>query len=192
MAVFLILNTLRMNFSERRRDMAIVRVLGATTTQIVGLHLAEGILHRAFGATGGHSLESDVSERSGAHALGLMLNVISIPAHDVPLVADGTAVVLGPVVATIAALVPALAVRVAYRPSKRSSDTELRPAERIPVWAVFTGVAAWCIAVSVLYLVVTKRLPPSAAIPAGLLMLIGFVAIIPAMLVPLVRLCPGC
>ena len=50
MAVFIILNTLRMNFSERRRDVAVLRVLGATTRQIVVLHLSEGLAMGLVGA----------------------------------------------------------------------------------------------------------------------------------------------
>ena len=43
MAVFIILNSLRMNFSECRRDIAVLRVLGATRGQIVTLHLMQGL-----------------------------------------------------------------------------------------------------------------------------------------------------
>jgi putative ABC transport system permease protein len=165
MAVFLILNSLRMNFSERRSDMAIVRVLGATTTQVLGLHIGEGICIGLLGATAGIPL-SILLARGLEHALGLMLNV-SIPAHEFSLVTIATAVVLGPVVATIAAVLPALQSR-RISAIEALCENDMRPAEHIPLWAVIAGAFAWCVAVSVLFLVVTKRLPPAAAISAPL------------------------
>ena len=50
MAVFIVLNTMRMNFGERRRDMAVLRVLGVTSRQLVRLQLAEGLALGLFGA----------------------------------------------------------------------------------------------------------------------------------------------
>ena len=186
MAVFLILNSLRMNFSEHRRDMAIVRRCQRYDEANLGVTYCRRRFSRFAWAAAGIPL-SLLLARVLEHALGLVLNV-SIPAHEFSFATITIAVVLGPVVATIAAALPALQSR-RISAIEALSDTELRPPERIPLWAVVAGAIAWCVAVSVLFLVVTKRLPPAAAIPAGLLMLIGFVTLIPATLVPLVRLC---
>ena len=50
MAGFIVLNTLRMSFGERRRDMAILRVLGVTSPELVRLQLVEGVLLGLGGA----------------------------------------------------------------------------------------------------------------------------------------------
>ena len=55
MAAFIILNTLRMNFGERRRDMAVLRVLGVTSGQI------------------------DSSPSDGRSALGLIGAMLGVP-----------------------------------------------------------------------------------------------------------------
>src|SRR5262249_32299394 len=50
MAGFIILNTLRMNFSERRREFAILRALGASQRQVRGLLWAESVWIGCLGA----------------------------------------------------------------------------------------------------------------------------------------------
>lgn len=185
MATFIILNTLRMNFGERRRDMAVVRVLGATSRQIAGLHLLEGFCLGLAGSALGVPLGMWLGHGLG-RVLAIAMGSAAAPPGELPLLALATAVVLGPLVACVAALIPAIQSR-KVSPVEALGDLELRSAERYPIWAVACGMAAWSAACVVLVMVWTERLPPDLAIPAGLLMLVGFIVVIPAVLGPLVH-----
>ncbi|HEY1598737.1 MAG TPA: FtsX-like permease family protein [Pirellulales bacterium] len=183
MAVFIILNTLRMNFSERRRDVAVLRVLGATTRQIVGCHLTEGLSMGLVGSALGIPLGLLLGR---GLSLGMQKLVDAhLPPPTAPWSAIAIALALGPLVAAVAALVPAWQSR---KVSAREAlgDVELRRAERFPLWAVCASTLAICAAIILMLLVVFERLPAQAAIPAGLLMLVAFIALIPVVLVPVV------
>ena len=184
MAVFIILNTLRMNFGERRRDVAVLRVLGATARQIVVFHLSEGVCMGLLGAVVGVPL-GVLLGRGLAGAMQGLLGT-SVPAPSVPLGAVATALALGPVVAAVAAVVPALQSR-KVSPREALGDVELRRAERFPVWAVVAALLAMGVSIVLMLLVVNELAAPRLAIPAGLLLLVGFIALIPAVLAPVVR-----
>ncbi len=184
MAAFIILNTLRMNFGERRRDMAILRVLGVTSGQLVGLQLLEGFCLGLIGSVLGIPLGLGLGQTLGA----VMRQVVAadIPAPQIPDWTIPAALVAGPLVACIAALLPALQSR-NVSASEALGDTDARRSERFPLWATLAGVVMWSIAVVLLLLIVFERLSPEAAIPAGVLMLVGFIVIIPLLLAPVVR-----
>ncbi|MEX0937838.1 MAG: FtsX-like permease family protein [Pirellulales bacterium] len=184
MAAFIILNTVRLNFSERRHDLAVLRVLGATRRQVLGLHLVEGaglgFAGAALGAPVGWWLG-----RALAGAMGALLEV-DIPAGQISTSEFAGAMALGPAVALLAALVPAIQSR-NVPPVEALGDLELRRSEHFPLWATAAGVAAWCLSVLLVALVAVERLAPQWAIPAGLLMLVAFIAVIPAAGRPVLR-----
>lgn len=184
MAAFIILNTLRLNFSERRRDVAVIRVLGATGRQVVGLHLLEGIGLGAIGAALGLPLGIWLGSVL-RQTMGQILEV-EIPTPEMPYSVVLVAFSLGPVVAALASLVPALQSR-RVSPVEALGEIELRRAEHFPLWATAVGVVAWCVSVVLVLLVMQERIVPEAAIPAGLLMLVAFIVVIPAVVVPVVR-----
>jgi putative ABC transport system permease protein len=184
MAAFIILNTLRLNFSERRRDFAVVRVLGATRRQLVELLVLEGFTMGAIGSLLGVPLGLLVG-LGLEHAMAGLLGLEAI-APEMPIAAILLALVLGPLVATLAALVPAMQTR-GVSASDAMGEMELRRGEHFPLWAAGLGVAAWCLASLLVLLVVRQQLPPEAAIPAGLLMLVAFVTILPAVVGPIIR-----
>jgi putative ABC transport system permease protein len=184
MAVFIILNTLRMNFGERRHDVAVLRVLGASARQIVTFHLSEGICMGLLGAAAGVPL-GVLLGRGLSGAMQSLLGA-SVPAPTIPLAAVITALLLGPVVAALAALVPALQSR-KVSPREALGDVELRRVERFPVWAAVVALALMGVSSALMLLVVNELVLPRLAIPAGLLLLVGFIAIIPAALSPVVR-----
>jgi putative ABC transport system permease protein len=184
MAAFIILNTLRLNFSERRWDFAVVRVLGATRRQLLELHLMEGLALGAIGSLLGVPLGC-VLARGLESAMAALLGVEPQPSQvssRMLLVASA----LGPVVAALASVVPALQAR-SVSAHEALGETELRRGERFPRWATSFGVLSWFVAATLVLLVVRERLPPEAAIPAGLLMLVSFIAVIPAVVRPVVR-----
>jgi putative ABC transport system permease protein len=182
MAAFIILNTLRLNFSERRRDFAVVRVVGATRGQLFSAHLVEGMLLGAFGAALGIPLGMLLGlglEQVMAALLGVTPRMPEISASAVAGV-----LVLGPLMTGFSAIVPAIQAR-SMSAGEAMGDAEPRQAEKLPLWAVAAGIGCWIASVVLVWLVVVKRLPPAAAIPAGILMLVAFVAIIPAVVRPM-------
>ncbi len=185
MAVFIVLNTMRMNFGERRRDMAVLRVLGVTSRQLVGLQLAEGLALGLFGAIIGMPLGLALGR--GLAAVMQSLAETNAGQPETPYWTLLVALVAGPLVAGIAALVPALQSR-GVSPLEALGDSETRRGERLPRWSIVGGLVAWSLAVALLILVALDRLAPDAAIPAGVLMLVGFIAVIPVLLRPVVRL----
>ncbi len=184
MAAFIVLNTLRMNFGERRRDMAVLRVLGVTSRQLVGLQLVEGLLLGFIGALLG--IPIGLALGTGLASLMQQLVEAEIPTPETPYWMLAAALVVGPLVAGMAALVPALQSR-GVSPVEALGDVEVRRGERFPWWSVIGGAAVWSVAVVLLLLVWLERLSTEAAIPAGVLMLVGFIAVIPALLRPVVR-----
>ncbi len=183
MAAFIILNTLRMNFAERRHDMGVVRMLGATSRQIAGLHLLEGLCLGLCGSLLGIPLGIWLGRGLG-QVMGLVLDTEIVTPQIAPS-AIAIALALGPVVACIAALAPALQAR-HVSPIEAVGDSELRQAERFPLWAIGMSLVAWCVATVVLLLIAHGLMPPDTAIPAGLLMLVAFIMLIPAVLGPIV------
>ncbi|MEX2112634.1 MAG: FtsX-like permease family protein, partial [Pirellulales bacterium] len=188
MAAFIVLNTLRMNFGERRRDMAVLRVLGVTARQLVQLQLAEGLLLGFIGAVLGIPL--GLALGTGLASLMQQLVEAEIPAPETPYWMLAAALVVGPLVAALAALVPALQSR-GVSPVEALGDFEARRGERFPWWSVIGGAVVWSVAVALLVLVALERLSTEAAIPAGILMLVGFIAVIPALLRPVIRSLAG-
>jgi putative ABC transport system permease protein len=184
MAAFIILNTLRLNFSERRRDMAVLRVLGATRRQIGAMHVIEGLSIGLAGSLLGAPLGLWLG-RSLRGAMGSLLEV-DIPTPEISYGVLLVALAVGPAVAAAAALVPAIQSR-RVSPVEVMVEMDLRGRERFPLWAVVGGATAWCLSLLLVLLVVFERLPPQTAIPAGLLMLVAFIAVIPAAVMPVVR-----
>lgn len=184
MAAFIILNTLQMNFSERRRDMAAIRLVGATKRQVFTLHLAEGACMGLAGSVLG--IPAGFLLGRGLWQVMQRVVVADVPAAQAPLSAWILALVLGPLIACVAALIPAARSR-KVSAMEALSEAELKRPERFPVWGIVTAGITWSIACVLLLLVVLERIAPEAAIPAGLLMLISFVMLIPLLLRPLAR-----
>jgi putative ABC transport system permease protein len=184
MAAFIVLNSLRMNFGERRRDMAVLRVLGVTSRQLVGLQLAEGLLLGWIGAVLG--IPAGLLLGRLLAALMQRLAEADIPVPDTPYWTLIAALVAGPLVAGLAAVAPALQSR-GISPVEALGDVEARRGERVPRWSIVCGAVVWLVAVGLLLLIADERLAAAAAIPAGVLMLVGFVTVIPALLRPVIR-----
>ncbi|HTN74133.1 MAG TPA: FtsX-like permease family protein, partial [Pirellulaceae bacterium] len=189
MATFIILNTLRMNFSERRRQLAIMRAIGATQSQIIRLLVTEGlwigVIGSIVGIPGGIGLAYVLSQ-----AMQELVDTnlpFSMPRWDTLLLALTT----GPLVSVIAAWLPARQSR-DISPAEGMRDDEARRADHFPRWALIITLLAWGIAVTLLALVVQEKIAPEAAIPAGLLMLIAFIGLIPVVSGPLLRLADRC
>jgi putative ABC transport system permease protein len=184
LATFIIVNVLRMNFSERRGELAILRVLGASVPQIVTLQLLEGGALGGAGAMlgipGGVVLGTSLS-----HAMQSMLE-IDLPGIELPWTSLALLFLVGPMIGCLGAAVPAWAAR-HVSPGEALRENELRQGERFPRWSVVAAGFAWIMAVTLLVLIIRESLAPELAVPAGLLMLAAFVLVIPALLSPLLR-----
>ncbi len=184
MAAFIILNTLRMNFGERRRDMALLRVLGATRGQLVALHVAEGACMGMVGSLLGVVLGIFVGR--GLSEVMQRLMGAEIEAPTLSYLALAICLVLGPALAALAAVVPALQSR-KVTAQESLGGVEPRRRERSPLWAVVTGSLTIVLAMALMQRVVTGHLPPAAAIPVGLMMLLSFIVVLPVVMAPAAR-----
>lgn len=184
MAGFLVLNTLRMNFSERRAAMAVVRLLGGTWRQVFGLQMLEGAMLGLIGTLLGIPLGLLLGQ-------GLTQGMQRLLGGEVAAAAPSPwpwiiAMLAGPLVALQAALIPAFQSR-KVSPLEALGESELRGSDHIPRWSIVVGLVAWSAAVFMISQVVVERLSPNFALPAGLLMLVAFIMVIPALISPSVR-----
>ena len=179
MAAFIVLNTLRMNFSERRRDMAVLRVLGVTSRQMVGLQLVEGLALGLVGAAAGIPLGFVFGTADWAWSCNRCWRMPKFPRPRFPTGPWPAAIIVGPLVASggVAAgfaVAKYLAGRGDGRFRNPPQANDCRCGPRLG------GAAMWSLAVTCVLLVGLERLSPEAAIPAGVLMIVAFIAVIPA------------
>jgi putative ABC transport system permease protein len=167
---FMILNSFLMNLNERRRQLAILRSLGATRRQVTRLLLREAVLLGVCGAVLG-----------GFAGLGLsallhvaLEGIVGLPLPPLALTWQPFALglVLGPGMAVLATVFPA------WRAAQRPPLEELLPRrqphfDRLPAWTCWVGVVL--LVVSLLYelAVVRNWLPWGLAQP---LMPVGMMA----------------
>ncbi|MFN9369704.1 MAG: ABC transporter permease [Planctomycetia bacterium] len=184
MAWFIVANAMLMAVSERRRSLSLARVLGATTRQVRRLVTGEaallGCAGALVGAAVGIAAAAPIARRIAA----------ALQAGDEPF-AIQPGVVL---VAT--ALGPLVAVAAAWWPARQAAGVDLLeslahapppPEPRVPWRFIAIAVALWTVAAALLGAVVVRVLPPRAAVPAGMIMLLAYVATTPLLLPTLVR-----
>ena len=181
-AVFIILNTFLMNVSERRRQFAILRAIGATSGQIRRLLIGEGLLLGFIGTALGMLLGL-----CGAFYLSrVMEDVFQTPLpslHITPL-PFVLGAILGVGISVMATYVPAVLA------SRVSPLEGLRPVsqgdlEGVPSWVAFLGITLLAVAGGLLAAFMQGLLLRSVPIIAAVLALLGFVMLIPASLEPI-------
>ncbi len=186
MSWFIVGNAMLMNVTERRRSLALVRVLGASGRQIRRMITLEAALLGAVGALLGvcgglaaaRPIAAGISRSLQAPFDGLVVHPAIVP----------VASVMGILVAVAAAWWPA---RQASRvdPLEGLSHAPPPPAGGVPWRFILAALILWAIATGTLGLVLLERLPPRAAVPAGIAMLLSFVATTPVILPPIARAC---
>ncbi len=184
MAALIILNTMRMNFTERRKQLAILRCLGCTQTQISRLLLWEGGLFGILGTAMGIPAGLVV-----ARLLSFgMQELLDAPIPEVTFSAESLLIVcvVGPLVPLFAAWLPA---RQAFgvSPLEGLQDLDDASGDHFPVVAGIVGLLIWLSAGSILWGVTYRLIPPELAVGAGLLMMIAFVVWVPVFFVPMIR-----
>lgn len=185
MGGFIIYNTFRTVVTERRREIGMLRAVGASRRTITGLIIVEslfqGILGTAVGIVGGYVLLA-----FGIKAIQPILNSFIHLNLGSPKVSPGilvASIILGVGVTVLAGLIPALqANRItpleALRPSQ--AEKEFRRGSKIGLIAglVFLGVA-----IALLFTGQTALVAPG-----GLLFLAGLVLVAPALVNPIASL----
>ncbi len=130
MGGFIIFNTFRTVVAERRRDLGMLRVLGATRRTVVGLILVEGVIQgfigSVLGMVLGYAIAAGATSAAGSVLEELMRTRIGMPGLSAGLVAQSLALGLG--ITLIGGVMPAL------------SATRVTPLEALrPAAAVESG-----------------------------------------------------
>ena len=187
LAMLMILNTFLMNVKERRRQLAILRAVGATRGQILGMLLREGLLlgvvGTVLGCLAGLVGASQLTRGRGPFVWHFVAGRATFDFWSFAVAAG-----LGPAMALIATYIPARqAGRVtpleALRPLV-SDDSARMPAlvhRSAPFW--FTWRPARLLAATI-----GGWLPIELAIPVGVAFMVAFIPLALILLGPLVRL----
>lgn len=183
MAWFIVGNAMLMNVTERRRGFSLLRLLGATGRQVRSFVTLEAAILGAVGAVAGAVLglaaagpiAAGISQALQAPVAALVVHPLVVP----------LAVIVGTAIAVAAAWWPAQEAT-AVDPLAGLSQAPPQP-QGVPIRFVLMALALWAVAATIMVLVLTEQLPPRAAVPAGIVMLLAFVATTPVMLPPLTR-----
>ena len=186
MSWFIVGNAMLMNVTERRRSLSLVRLLGASGRQIRRMITLESALLGAVGAAIGvaaglaaaRPIAAGISRSLQAPFTGLVVHPAIVP----------LAALLGLVVAVAAAWWPARQAA-AVDPLEGLANAPPPPSPGIPWRFVGAALVLWAFATAMLVLVILEKLPPRAAVPAGIAMLLSFVAMTPVILPPIARAC---
>jgi putative ABC transport system permease protein len=185
MAWFIVGNAMLMNITERRRGFSLLRLLGATARQVRRSVTDEAAILGGLGAL--------VGAAAGLAAARPISAGISAALQAPP-----SAVVVHPLVVPLAVLLGVVvAVAAAWWPAREATSVDLleglanAPAPPPPgvSWKFVGAVLAFvAIAVVTQALVIAEVLPPRAAVPGGITLLLGFVATTPLLLPSITRL----
>jgi putative ABC transport system permease protein len=182
MGGFIIFNTFRTVVAERRRDIGMLRALGATRGTITGMILAEGLLQGIIGSTlglgFGYLLGAGLLILVGP-ILGKFLNItLGAPVVSPGLVA--VCILLGVGVTVLAGLLPARsASRVTPLEALRPSEPEAGMIRKIGIGSI--------IGIVILILTSLALLSGNEMLisPSGFLFLIGLVLVAPILIRPI-------
>jgi len=179
LAFFTILNTFLMNVGERRKQLAVLRAIGATRRQVVRMLLLEGLVMGIAGTALGI-----LAGLGGAQLLTQSMGRIhaaSMPALQITLAPFITAGILGPAVSLAAMFVPAwIAGRVSPLEGIRFIASETQ--KRISAAYVFLALMVFTVLGAVLTACILGYLPLQVMIIAGVVFTAAFLLLIPIVL----------
>lgn len=185
MGAFIIFNTFRTVVAERRRDIGMLRTLGATRRTIIGIMLSEGLLQGILGtATGmllGYAL-AGVAISVMTPFLRQFINLqVGGPVVSLQLLLGTIAIGLG--ITLLAGILPAVSA------SRVTPLEALRPAlgrvsiRRMAGWGFWSGVAMIAVALSLLLSQDINLLSMG-----GLLFIVGLFLVTPALVNPIANM----
>ncbi len=181
MGGFIIFNTFRTIVTERRRDIGMLRALGATRRTVVGIILAEGLLQGLLGSAAGILLGYLLAFAVLKVAQGPMSQFINLKLGN-PVISPalvGVSILLGVGVTVLAGLIPA------WRASRITPLEALRPSLAEGEFKRGTG-KGFIVGVVLIVITVAAILSGQAAliVPGGILFLVGLVLVAPAAVRP--------
>jgi putative ABC transport system permease protein len=186
MAWFIVGNAMLMNVTERRRSLSLARVLGATARQVRWFVMGEAAILGGIGAVVGAAAGlAAAGPISAGISQALQAPTASLAVH--PLVVPAT-ILVGTAVAVAAAWWPARAAA-GVDPLEGISQAPATPPAGVSGRTIGMVLALWGLAAVIMGFVLAERLPPRAAVPAGIAMILAFVATTPVLLPPLARWC---
>ncbi|MGA2253095.1 MAG: FtsX-like permease family protein, partial [Thermoguttaceae bacterium] len=188
LAFIIIVNTFLMNASERRPQIAILRAVGATRRQIMGIMLREALLLGILG-----TLSGCVLGLGGGYLLMVAVTRLYVNApppvifSPLPFV---LAIVFGPGLSLLAAAVPTwLTTRVT--PLEAMQPAVAREGTGAPPWMPISGGSLLIVVAGLLVASIRGWLPSWLSIVLGALSVALFVLIIPVLVRPLVAFAGG-
>ena len=181
MGGFIIFNTFRTVVAERRRDIGLLRALGATRRTVIGIILAEGLLQGLLGSALGLVLGYLMAVGVLKLAQGPMSQFINITLG-LPVVSPAlvlVSILLGVGVTVLAGLLPA------WNASQVTPLEALRPTQAEVEFKRQTG-TGFVVGVVIIVLTVAAILSGQTALilPGGIFFLVGLVLVAPALVRP--------
>jgi putative ABC transport system permease protein len=183
MGGFIILNTFRTLVSERRRDIGMLRAIGADRRTILGVFLVQSVIQGVFGTALGILAGYALSLAGIAAFVPIMKNALHMDVAMAPVFTPGTwvaAIVLGVGVTVLGAIIPARqAAHITPLEALRPQLAEV--AERGHRKAVIVGWALLALSLPLLF--VMKQ---TSEIGLGaVVFLVGLILVAPALIAPL-------
>jgi len=184
MSWFIVGNAMLMNVTERRRGLTLLRVLGGTSRQVQRLVTYEAAALGMLGAVAG-AVAGMVVAQPIAAGISRALQVPDLAPRPNPMIAF---------TAVIAAV--AVTVSAAWWPARSAATLDMLeglaaapppPPPGISRHRVAAVILLAAVAESLLGLVAMQHLPPRASVPAGITLLLAFVALTPLVLPTIVR-----
>jgi putative ABC transport system permease protein len=184
LALFTIFNTFLMNVGERRKQLAVLRAIGATRRQVIHMLLLEGLAMGFVGTVLGALLGL-----AGAYGLTQGMGRIYSTTMPTLRVTPGPfllAALLGPGISLLAMFVPAyIAGKISPLEGMRFVAAEGR--SRVTLTYIFASMATYIFCGAALAACITGYLPPSLTTYIGVIFTMSFVLLVPIVLGKMAR-----
>jgi putative ABC transport system permease protein len=185
LALITIVNTFLMNVGERRKQLAVLRAIGATRRQIINMLLLEGLAMGAMGTVFG-SLLGLAGAYGMTQGMGRIYSTV-MPALHITASPFLWAAVVGPGVSMVAMFIPAyIAGRISPLEGMRFISAESH--SRITLTYILAAIGVYASCGANLAACIAGYLPASMATYIGVIFTLTFVLIIPIVLRPMARL----
>ena len=183
-AVFIIANTFLISVTQVRRQLGIMRAIGATRRQIVRLVFVQAMLLGALGTVLG-SLLGIFAAHFLVQAMGSLYST-TLPPIQITFVPFIWAVVAGLGISVVGAALPA---RKAAHLSPMEAIRDVLPVaiEGVSRWLVIFGFLLTIFCSAVLAASIAGKLPVASAVPGAVMLLVGIVLMLPLGLRSLTR-----